>query len=559
MKIDKARASGLHVAGFLSYELAYMLEPKLRHLIHNNRQSPLIWMGLFHEPQRLKSDETLKFINALAADNHSVEQLRLSLAKETYLQAVQRVKAYISAGDVYQINLTFKYLFELVGSSWSLYESLRQRQQVAHGAFIQTHDFDVLSFSPELFIHVTDGVATTRPMKGTAARGLTTTEDDELRHWLVKDEKSRAENLMIVDLLRNDLGRIAEIGTVSIENLFSVETYPTLHQMTSTVMAHLDGEISASKLINNLFPCGSITGAPKVRAIEIIRELETEPRGIYTGSIGMFDPNGDIKFNVAIRTLVIDRMGHGEMGIGSGIVYDSDSSAEYEECLLKARFLTEPKNTYSLIETLRWQADGGYYLLENHLERLENSALHFGIAYNASRVLSALEELVTEFVNSAVRVRLLLDQTGKLTLTHVPLSGPKLSNHLTYVFSTKTINSRDLYRYHKTTNRKLLDAEYKKLTETIGCDEVLFLNEKGEITEGSRSNLFVKLDECLVTPPTTCGLLNGTFRRSLFDAPNCNIIEQVLLPSDLERAQCIYLGNSIMGLIAAHAHPSIKK
>ena len=549
--IDKARANGLHAAGFLSYELAYLLEPKLRHLIHDDRRSPLIWIGLFHEPRRLGFQETHRFVDALAEGDHSVKQLHLTLAKEKYLQAIDRVKAYISAGDVYQINMTFKYLFELVGNPWSLYASLRQRQRVAHGAFIQTRDFDVLSLSPELFVRVDDGKATVRPMKGTAGRGLTTAEDEALRRWLASDKKSRAENLMIVDLLRNDLGRVAEIGTVNVEDLFSVETYPTLHQMTSTVTAHWNGEVTASQLIGNLFPCGSITGAPKVRAIEIIRELETEPRGIYTGAIGMFAPGGDAHFNVAIRTLVIDRTGHGEMGIGSGIVHDSDPSAEYEECLLKAHFLTEPSSPYSLIETMRWQADGGYYLLENHLARLEASAQHFGIAYDPGGVREALELLATEFADKTLRVRLLLDQSGEITLTHVSTSVPKPGDRLTYVFSEKPIDSRDPHRYHKTTNRELLDAEYTRLTAETGCDEVLFLNENGEVTEGSRSNLFVELDGRLMTPPVSCGLLDGTLRRSLMDAPDSNIVEQVLMPPDLEKAQRVYLGNSVMGLIEA--------
>jgi para-aminobenzoate synthetase/4-amino-4-deoxychorismate lyase len=556
--IDKARARGMYAAGYLSYELAYLLEPKLRHLIHDDRRSPLIWMGLFHEPKQLDFHETPRFVKALAKGKHNVEQLRLTLAKEAYLQMVDRVKAYISAGDVYQINLTFKYLFEFAGNPWSLYASLRRRQQVAHGAFIQTRDFDVLSHSPELFVRVDDGVATVRPMKGTAARGFTATEDEALRQWLASDAKSRAENLMIVDLLRNDLGRVAEIGTVNVEDLFSVETYPTLHQMTSTVTARWDGEASASQLIKNLFPCGSITGAPKVRAIEIIRELEQEPRGIYTGAIGMFAPNGDAHFNVAIRTLVIDRMGHGEMGIGSGIVYDSDSFAEYEECLLKARFLTEPSRPYSLIETMRWQADSGYFLLEDHLARLEASAQHFDIAHDPGSVREALEALATEFANKTVRVRLLLNQSGEVTLTYVPTSVPKPGDRLTFVFSEKPVYSRDLYRYHKTTNRELLDAEHTKLTDATGCDEVLFLNEKDEVTEGSRSNLFVELDGRLVTPPVSCGLLDGTLRRSLIDAPDSKIVEQVLFLSDLEKAQRIYLGNSVMGLVEARAHTPIK-
>jgi para-aminobenzoate synthetase/4-amino-4-deoxychorismate lyase len=557
--IDQACASGLHAAGFLSYELGYLLEPKLRHLIHDNRQAPLIWMGLFRDPQRLTFQETRSFVDAQAEGDHCVEELQLTLAREKYFDAVARVKAYIAAGDVYQINFTFKYLFEFTGNLWSLYASLRHRQQVAHGAFIQTRDFDVLSLSPELFVRTDGGNATVRPMKGTAARGLTTTEDDALRAWLGSDEKSRAENLMIVDLLRNDLGRIAEIGTVEVSDLFSVETYPTLHQMTSTVTAHIIGDVTASRLIGNLFPCGSITGAPKVRAIEIIRELEAHPRGIYTGAIGTLAPTGDANFNVAIRTLVIGRDGHGEMGIGSGIVHDSDTAAEYEECLLKARFLTEPSGPYALIETMRWQMGEGYYLLENHLTRLDASARHFCMACDIAGIRKALEALVTEFTEDTVRVRLLLDEAGEITLNHVPASVPEPGACLTYEFSDHPVDSRDPYRYHKTTNRDLLDGEHARLTTETGCDEVLFLNENGEVTEGSRSNLFVERDGRLLTPPVSCGLLDGTLRRTLLDAPERDVVEQVLMPRDLETAQRVYLGNSVMGLVEARAHASAKR
>ncbi len=557
--LDRALSGGLHAAGFLSYELGYLLEPKLQPLLPETRQVPLISMGLFREPQQLDYRETRRFVETRANGTYSVDRLRLTLDKKAYLDAVARVKAYITAGDVYQINLTLKYLFEFTGNPWSLYADLRRRQRVAHGAYVRARDFEVLSLSPELFVRSEHGVATVRPMKGTAARGLTPEDDKTLCNWLTVDEKSRAENLMIVDLLRNDLGRIAEIGSVDVAELFSVETYPTLHQMTSTVTARLRGEVTASQLIGNLFPCGSITGAPKVRAIEIIRELEAHPRGVYTGAIGALSPTGDAKFNVAIRTLVIDRKGRGEMGIGSGIVHDSNDTAEYEECLLKARFLTQPDTPFQLIETMRWQVDDGYYLLEQHLARLAASAQHFGRPCDVAGIHKALTALSTEFTDDTVRVRLLLNEDGEITLTHLPTSLPEAGSILTYVFSEQAIDSRDRHRYHKTTNRELLDAEYATLTQATGCNEVLFLNEKGEVTEGSRSNLFVELDGRLATPPVSCGLLDGTLRRALLDASDSNIVERVLRPSDLDSARRVFLGNSVTGLVEARAHKPAKQ
>ncbi len=553
-EIDQALSEGFHAAGFFSYELGYLLEPKLCSLIPENRKIPLIWMGLFREPKQLNHAECRNFIGSRANTDYSVDQLRLTLNRFEYLEAVDRVKSYIEAGDVYQINFTFKYLFELIGNPWSLYADLRRRQRATHAAFIETQDFDILSLSPELFVHTENDNAKVRPMKGTATRGLTSDQDEKHRIWLSTDEKSRAENLMIVDLLRNDLGRVAETGSVKVRELFSVETYPTLHQMTSTVTARLRDDITTSDLIRNLFPCGSITGAPKVRAMEIIRELESTPRGAYSGAIGAFSPIGDTKFNVAIRTLVIDRDGRGELGIGSGIVHDSEPEAEYEECLLKAHFLTKPEKPFQLIETIRWQSKNGYYLLQNHLSRLAKSAQYFGITCDITSIRLALKSLTTEFINDTVRVRLLLDEYGVFSLTHLPTKLPTVDTIFTYAISSHPVDSHDPYLYHKTTNRRLYDDQHAYHSKETGCDEVLFQNERGELTEGSRSNLFVELDGILVTPPITCGLLDGTLRRALLDAADSTIIEQVVKPADLKLATRVYLGNSVMGLIESHHH-----
>ncbi|MFQ6018939.1 MAG: aminodeoxychorismate synthase component I [Kiloniellaceae bacterium] len=549
--LAEAPARGLYAAGFLAYELGYLLEPKLVPLIPEQCEQPLVWMGLFDRRHELSGAEARRLIERRTTGGHRLADLRLSIDRDDYLAAFARVKDYIAAGHVYQINLSFKYLFEFSGDPLSLYAELRRKQRVAHGAVIQGPDFAVLSLSPELFLSTRGEKAVTRPMKGTAARGRTPAEDAGLRNWLSADPKSRAENLMIVDLLRNDLGRVARTGTVEAPELFTVETYPTVHQMTSSVTARLRPGVGVADLIRALFPCGSITGAPKVRAMEIIRELETAPRGVYTGAIGMVAPNRDVTFNVAIRTLMVARDGRGEMGIGSGVVYDSDPAAEHEECLLKADFLTQPFRPFRLIETLRWRADGEYFLLERHLERLAGSAARFGFRCDLDHIRRSLEELAAGFGPGVFRVRLLLDEDGRIALSATEITLPSPETVLGYVVSDRPADRGDPLVYHKTTWRELYDGEFARLRAQTGCDEVLFLNDRGELTEGSRTNLFIERNGRLITSPVSCGLLDGTLRRALFDDPSTRIEERPLTPADLAAAERIFLGNSVTGLVPA--------
>ena len=546
-----AAGRGLTAAGYLAYELGYLLEPKLAHLIPQDRAHPLIWMGLFERARELDGAGVRRLLAERGSGGHRLERPRLSIRRDDYLKVVARVKDYIAAGDVYQINLTFKYLFDFSGDPLSLYGELRRKQRVAHGGVIRTGDFDVISLSPELFLSVSDRHALTKPMKGTAPRGVTPDADAEMRRWLQGDEKSRAENLMIVDLLRNDLGRVAEIGSVEAPALFTVETYPTLHQMTSSVTGRLRPGIGAAELIRALFPCGSVTGAPKLRAMEIIRELEAAPRGVYTGAVGMIAPNGDTHLNVAIRTVVLGHDGRGEMGIGSGIVHDSDPAAEYDECLLKADFLTKPHRPFKLIETLRWGAEEGYVLLERHLERLAASAAYFSFRCDLAKVRRRLDDLAAGFRAGTRRVRLLLDHDGDIELTAVAMEMPGPETVYRYVLSGRPVDSGDPLVYHKTTRRELYDGEFARLSKETGCDEVLFTNTRGELAEGSRTNVFVERDGRLLTPPIHCGLLDGTLRRALLDDPDIEIEERVLTPADLEAAGRIYLGNSVRGLVPA--------
>jgi para-aminobenzoate synthetase/4-amino-4-deoxychorismate lyase len=550
--ISEGLARGLHAAGFFAYELGYCLEPKLAALLPEDRQQPLFWIGLFREPRRFNDAETRRWLDANGAlERSTISDLQLSWTRERYTSAFAKVQDYIAAGDVYQINLTLKYCFAFTGDAVALYAALRRKQRVAYGALIGAGDFHVLSLSPELFFRREGKHLTSRPMKGTAPRGRTPREDARLKTWLTVDEKQRAENLMIVDLLRNDLGRIAKIGSVEVTDLFTVETYRTVHQMTSGITAELRTDMGLKDMLKALFPCGSVTGAPKVRAMEIIRELEAHPRGVYTGAIGHIAPNGDCQFNVAIRTLFIDANGVGEMGIGSGVVSDSKAEAEFEECMLKAHFLTKVDAPFELIETIRWERGLGFHLLERHLVRLQSSAAHFSYPYERGKVLGALSAEVEKLDSDVHMVRLLLAEDGTIAVTSSGIELPSRDTVWRFAISDQRVDDKDALFFHKTTRRQFYDREMERQKAETGCDEVVFLNKKGELTEGTRTNLFLELDGRLFTPALTCGLLPGTLREELIDLPRAAASEAVLTLADLARADRIYLGNSVRGLIRA--------
>jgi para-aminobenzoate synthetase/4-amino-4-deoxychorismate lyase len=549
--VSAGLARGLHAAGFFSYELGNCLEPKLRGLLPMERSVPVFWIGLFRAPQPLDDAGTRAWLEAQGASERAkISDLRLSWPRDRYRDAFNRVEDYIAAGDVYQINLTMKYLFAFEGDPVALYAALRRKQRVAYGALIHTSDLDVLSLSPELFFRRDGKHMSTRPMKGTAPRGRTPREDARTKTWLAMDEKQRAENLMIVDLLRNDLGRVAKIGSVEVTDLFTVETYRSVHQMTSGITAELRSDMGLKDMLHALFPCGSVTGAPKVRAIEIIRELEGGPRGIYTGAIGHIAPSGDAQFNVAIRTVVL-RDGKGEMGIGGGIVSDSKEESEFEECLLKAQFLTKADAPFELIETLRFERGRGFHLLERHLARLQSSAHHFGYPFSREKVMEALDPEGARVTSPVALVRLLLAEDGTITVTSTPIELPTRDTVWRFVISDQRVDEKDAFFYHKTTRRQFFDREMERQKRETGCDEVVFLNKKGELTEGTRTNLFIEIDGRLFTPALTCGLLPGTLREELLDLPRAAASEAVLMPQDLLDADRIYLGNSVRGLVRA--------
>ena len=539
--IQAALGQGRHVAGWFGYELGYVLEPHLTALQWPKRDVPLLWFGVFDAPQPVTRADLVAGGRAYAGP------LRHEWDEPAYTARFAKVHDYIEAGDIYQANLSFRSRFAFAGDPLALYLKLRDGARAPHGAFIDDGTRQILSLSPEQFFEISpSGKITARPMKGTAPRGADELADARARAALAASPKDRAENLMIVDLVRNDVGRLALIGSVAVNDLFAVETYPTLHTMVSTVTAQLRPTTGVEHIVRALFPCGSVTGAPKIRAMEIIRELEQSPRGLYCGAIGHFAPDGSAAFNVAIRTVTIQD-GQGTLGIGGAVVQDSTSEGEYAECLLKARYFDSLREPIGLVETLRH--DSGFVRLERHLARMENSARFLSLPFNRAGAQDALNKAVAQ-AREPLRVRLALDEQGQFVCTTSPLGAA--SARWTYAVSPRPVQSGDVLLRHKTTWRGFYDAEHKRMAAATGCDDTVFLNERGEVTEGSRSNLFIRRGGNLLTPPLSSGLLDGVLRRELLETGQCE--EAVLTAADLASADEVLLGNSLRGLI--HAEPA---
>ncbi len=553
-RIEAGLSRGLHAAGFFSYELGYVLEPKISHLMPTKQCVPLIWFGLYDEPELMSNEEVGSWLAEIArSESHEFSDISLEWSEKDYLERFNKVIEYIRAGDIYQLNLTFKARFRLEGSPLTFYRDLRGKQRVAYGGIVDTGEVTILSSSPEVFIVKHGDAIETRPMKGTSSRAGTIEADAEQRRILATDVKQRAENLMIVDLMRNDIGRISKLGSVEVTDLFTVETFRTLHQLTSGVRATLKPDISLQDLMQGIYPPGSITGAPKIRSMELISELESEARGVYCGSIGHFSPSGEALFNVAIRTPLIKRDGHGEMGIGSGVVYDSEGSAEYAECLLKMKFLTDPPKIFELIETMLRRGDGTFWLFDRHLERLRQSAKYFAFRFDEDAVRKALDEAVAEFPGKTLRVRMTLAEDGHITVGVSEIAPPSTDAVMKVVVSPTTLDRKNPFLFHKTTRRELYDREWEEFSEKVGSDEVIYFNEQGHLCEGSRTNVFVERNGKLLTPPLEDGLLPGTFRASLLaEGKAC---EATLTREDFERVLrgdgTLFVGNSVRGLVKA--------
>lgn len=542
-RLAEAGPQGLWAAGYLAYELGFLFEERLAPLLPPRSKTPLLWFGLYDSPRPVGAADMAAML--AEAGHGAAANLHPALDLPAYEAAFDRVKELIGAGDAYQVNLTMPARFTLEGDPLGLYARLAASQPVAYGAYIDAGDHYVLSRSPELFVSGQGDALKARPMKGTLKRGIHLADDAADRLVLARDAKNRAENLMIVDLLRNDLGRIAEIGSVRVTDLFTVETYRSLHTMTSGIAATRRAGIGILEVLQNLFPCGSVTGAPKLRAMEIIHAVEAGPRGLYTGSIGYIAPTGDFSFNVAIRTAVIDAAGHGSIGIGGGIVADSTAGAEYEEALLKLKFLADPAPPVTLIETFKWTPQAGYALFERHLDRLAASAAYFALPMTRQGVADYLANAARAW-DEPMRVRLTLSATGP-ELSAVPL--PPSPEIFRFAIAAERLDSTSLWLAHKTTNRGFYDQPRQRAHAERGLDELVFCNERGELTEGSFTNLFIARNGILLTPALASGLLPGTLRAELL--ANGRAREEVLTLADLAAAEAIFLGNSLRGLIRA--------
>ena len=557
---------GYFLAGWFAYEFGYALEPVLMHYLPALGNRPLARLGVYPPPLILDHAQPWPGTHPplpLSAGpcpplgSYQLTDLTLSLAEAEYQQRLARIKEYIVAGDTYQVNYTIKLLFAFAGSPEALYLDLRRNQPVSYGAYLNLDGERVLSCSPELFFRKQGLRCQVRPMKGTAGRGRTAAEDGRLAAALQADPKNRSENVMIVDLLRNDLGRISTMGGVEMTSLFQVESYATLHQMTSTITGHLPAATRIAPLFKALFPCGSVTGAPKIRTMEIIHELENGVRGVYTGAIGFIAPSGEATFNVPIRTIELNGS-RGEMGIGSGIIHESGPEQEWRECLLKGRFLSDPAPAFCLIETLLWQPDSGYWLLREHLERLAASAAYFRYAFSQPELMARLDRLAMDFAASPMRVRLTLAKSGQIEISASPCAAPAAitwpmpqpaqSELPRVIFSPEATDPSSTWLFHKTTLRKLYDTERQQAL-AAGFYEVLFTNTRGEVTEGSITTIFVQQQGDLLTPPMECGLLPGVFRRYLLEHAPLPVREAILTRQDLARAEAIFVGNSVRGLV----------
>jgi para-aminobenzoate synthetase/4-amino-4-deoxychorismate lyase len=468
-----------------------------------------------------------------------IEGLASTITRNQYGEKLGEIRELIAAGEVYQINFTYPVRFRLGCSAWRLFVDLCRRHPVPYAAFVNTGDQQIVSLSPELFFHIEDGHITVKPMKGTAPRGLTLDGDDRRGQELSVCEKNRAENVMIVDLMRNDLSRICRTGTVQTTRLFEVERFPSVWQMTSTIEGDLADRCTIEDIFRALFPSGSVTGAPKIRAMQHIARLELSERGVYTGAIGYFAP-GQAHFSVPIRTAVLNQ-GEGIMGVGSGITYDSSPAGEWEECEWKAAFLTCRVPEFQLLETLIW--DGGYRLLDEHLERMKASAVYFGFQFDERKVRSALQELASRLGKAGQRVRATSNRDGEVRIEHGELTAKRFGR---VRISDVRVSSRDHFLYHKTTHRDVYDRELAAAVNA-GCDDALFLNERGELTEGAVHNVLIVTERVWRTPPVQSGLLPGTYRGEfLREHPDAR--EEVLTLNDLICADQIHVCNSVRGM-----------
>ncbi|MBB5684395.1 aminodeoxychorismate synthase component I [Sphingobium boeckii] len=548
-RLASATAGGLHAAGYIAYEAGQALDANHRSGVaaasaRSTGAMPLLWFGIFPNYEPIAADAIVDRLPDPAGVWAGVPEPEISRAD--YADMLARIQDYIAAGDIYQANLSFRARVPVQGHPLALYARLRAASESGWGGAIFTGEHWLLSASPELFFTLGGDALVARPMKGTAARDADPQQDRAAAAALCASPKERAENLMIVDLLRNDLSRVASAGSVKVPDLFRVETYPTVHTLTSTVTANLAPGRNAIDVIRALFPCGSITGAPKIRAMDIIAEVEPSARGIYTGSMGWLDPAGNAAFNVVIRTLSMKRgAGEAQIGLGGAIVADSTLAGEWAEAHAKGRFVTAGARPFDLIETMAFDPKEGVLRLERHIARMKASADALGFVFDRHDARNELQA-ATFRLRAPARVRMLLSRSGRIAIEIQPM--PSLPSGPVTVKTVPLPVARDDFRLrHKTTDRDF----YAAARTAAGTFEVALLDEKGFVTEGSFTNIFVERAGKLLTPPLSRGLLPGVLRAELIETGDA--IEADLRAEDL--AGGFLIGNALRGLMPARIVP----
>ena len=550
-RIEELRAQGFELAGYMAYEAGLALEPRLAPLAaaRTGAAGPLVWFGAFDGYESIPANAMPDWLAAHAQDGIAqIGPVEPQVSPGGYARMFAAMQDAIAAGDIYQANLTFPLAGSFRGDPLALYAAIRPAAGAGYGGIVFDGTHWLLSLSPELFFATRDDTAMVKPMKGTRPRGRDTAEDARLADELSSSVKDRAENLMIVDLMRNDLSRVAEAGSVKVDRPFAVESYPTVHQMVTTVRARLQPGRGAADLLRALFPCGSITGAPKIRAMELINAVERDARGPYCGAIGRIDAAGDAAFNVAIRTLRLtpgeNGRGKAVLGVGSAIVADSEALPEWRECLVKGGFVRLYAAGCDLIETMRFTPEEGIPLLELHLERIKASAAELGFAFDRHAVRNAIQALCFE-AEAPAKVRLVVARSGAYTLELGELPAP-FTGPATCAVMRLPIDAGDWRLRHKSSDRGFYDVGLKA-AQAADAQEALFLRDDGLLTEGCFTNLFVQRGDKLLTPPLELGLLPGVLRRSLIEAGRAE--EANLTLDDL--ADGFLIGNALRGLMPA--------
>ena len=531
---DRVDSEGLYAAGFLSYEAGAAFDDALK--VKSGNDFPLLWFGLYKSATETgiisESEEDIPKLNWIP-----------ELDYRRYLEDIRAIKKYIEKGETYQVNYTFRLRSDFKSDPWPFFNILALNHDPPYAAFVNTVNYSVCSFSPELFFRMDREILLSRPMKGTLPRKCPALDDQMQSLILKRCPKSRAENVMITDMVRNDLARVADPGSVEVTRLFDAEKYPTLWQMTSEVRCRTRARIQP--VLRALFPPSSITGAPKASTMNIISSLEISPRRIYTGTIGYLGPNRQSQFNVAIRTVLVDKGAErAEYGVGGGIVWDSTPRGEWDECATKAKSLHRQNPSFSLLETMLWTPEEGYHLLPAHLDRLKSSAGYFDFMIDIREIKWRLDEFSRDLSSACWKVRLLADRKGRINIEKMALD--PLPEPVSLSLAQKPVDRANPFLFHKTTFREIYNSA---LPENSGADSVILWNEQGQVTESTTANITLAIDGDLYTPPVRCGLLAGTYRRYLL---GCGMIrEKIILKEDLKACPDIFLINSVGGFIPA--------